>query len=148
MSSGRLEAAYEDALPGRASLGAWIFRVASALLIVVAALQASATFGFISLRFVDWRPTLYAFLLWGLALGASQVLRYGEAGKQTLFVLPALLFTAAMVIFPTIFGLYIAFTDWNLNAESGTTSTGSTIFAPFGAIPISGTRSATWSSMC
>ena len=24
-----------------------------------------------------------------------------------------------MVIFPTIFGLYIAFTDWNLNAESG-----------------------------
>ena len=24
-----------------------------------------------------------------------------------------------MVIFPTLFGLYIAFTDWNLNAESG-----------------------------
>jgi multiple sugar transport system permease protein len=24
-----------------------------------------------------------------------------------------------MVIFLTIFGLYIAFTDWNLNAQSG-----------------------------
>ena len=66
-----------------------------------------------------WRPTLYAFLVWGGALGCSQVLKYGETGKQTLFVLPAILFTAAMVIFPTLFGLYIAFTDWNLNAESG-----------------------------
>jgi len=62
---------------------------------------------------------MFAFLLWGVALGVSQVLKYGDGGKQTLFVLPALLFTAAMVIFPTIFGLYIAFTDWNLNAQSG-----------------------------
>ena len=38
---------------------------------------------------------------------------------QTLFVLPAVLFTVAMVIFPTFFGLYIAFTDWNLNAQGG-----------------------------
>ena len=119
MSSGKLEAAHDDVLPGRASLGAWIFRLASALLVVVAALQAAATLGLVSLQFTNWRPTLYVFLLWALALGASQVLRRGEAGKQTLFVLPALVFTAAMVIFPTIFGLYIAFTDWNLNAESG-----------------------------
>jgi multiple sugar transport system permease protein len=119
VSSGRLETAHEDGPPGRTSLAAWIFRLASALLIAVAALQLAAALGFVSLRFVDWRPTLYAFLLWGLALGAGQLLRNGETGKQTLFVLPALLFTAAMVIFPTIFGLYIAFTDWNLNAESG-----------------------------
>ncbi len=119
MSTGRLEAAHDDVPPGRASLGAWIFRLGSVLLIAVAALQLSAALGLISLRFVDWRPTLYAFLLWGLALAASQLLRHGETGKQTLFVLPALLFTAAMVIFPTIFGLYIAFTDWNLNAQSG-----------------------------
>ena len=119
MSSGRLETAHEDVPAGRASLGAWIFRLASALLIVVVALQLAAAIGLVSLRFADWRPTLYAFLLWSLALGASQVLRHGETGKQTLFVLPALLFTAAMVIFPTIFGLYIAFTDWNLNAQGG-----------------------------
>jgi multiple sugar transport system permease protein len=47
------------------------------------------------------------------------VMVLGETGQQRLFVLPALLFTAAMVIFPTIFGLYIALTDWNLNAQSG-----------------------------
>jgi multiple sugar transport system permease protein len=119
VSSGRLEAAQEEIPSGQASLGAWIFRLASVLLIAVAALQLAAALDLVSLRFADWRPTLYAFLLWGLALGASQLLRHGETGKQTLFVLPALLFTAAMVIFPTIFGLYIAFTDWNLNAQSG-----------------------------
>src|SRR5207245_767208 len=68
---------------------------------------------------VDWRPTMFAFVVWGVALGVSQVLEGGEVGQQTLFLLPALLFTFAMVIFPTLFGLYIAFTDWNLNAQSG-----------------------------
>ena len=119
MSSGRLEAAHEDVLPGKPILGKWIFRVASALFVAVAVLQLAAALGVLAIGFGNWRPTMYAFLLWGVALAASQVLRYGESGKQTLFVLPALLFTAAMVIFPTLFGLYIAFTDWNLNAQSG-----------------------------
>ena len=34
-------------------------------------------------------------------------------------MLPAVLFTVAMVIFPTLFGLYIAFTDWNLSSFAG-----------------------------
>jgi multiple sugar transport system permease protein len=119
VSSGRIETAQRDILPGQASAGHWILRLGSAVFLVVAALQVCGALGLISLRFGNWRPTMFAFLLWGVALGVSQVLKYGEGGKQTLFVLPALLFTAAMVIFPTIFGLYIAFTDWNLNAESG-----------------------------
>ena len=119
MSSARIEAAHEDVPPGRPIRGKWIFRLASTLLVVVGALQLCKATGLISIGFANWRPTMFAFVLWGVALGASQVLKYGEIGKQTLFVLPALLFTAAMVIFPTIFGLYIAFTDWNLNAQSG-----------------------------
>jgi multiple sugar transport system permease protein len=47
------------------------------------------------------------------------VMMRGEAGTQTLFVLPAFLFTLVMVIFPTFFGLYIAFTDWNLSSTTG-----------------------------
>ena len=85
----------------------------------MAALQIANAFGVVPAGFANWRPTLYAFVLWGVALGVSQVLEYGEIGRQRLFVLPALLFTGAMVIFPTLFGLYIAFTDWNLNAQSG-----------------------------
>jgi multiple sugar transport system permease protein len=119
VSIGRLEAAHEDALPGGPILGKWTFRFASALFVAVAGLQLADALGVVAVGFANWRPTLYAFLFWSLALAASQVLKYGERGKQTLFVLPALIFTAAMVVFPTIFGLYIAFTDWNLNAQSG-----------------------------
>lgn len=101
------------------SAGNWIFRLGSALFVAVTALQICGALGVVSFGFRNWQPTMCAFLLWGVALGVGQVLKYGDGGKQTLFVLPALLFTAAMVIFPTLFGLYIAFTDWNLNAQSG-----------------------------
>lgn len=145
MTGGKLEAAHEERLPGRATLGRWLFLVASALLIVVTALQIASALGVVPIGFANWRPTLYAFVLWGVALGVSQVVEYGEIGRQRLFVLPALLFTGAMVIFPTLFGLYIAFTDWNLNENRAITSMGSTTFARSGATPISGMRWATWS---
>jgi multiple sugar transport system permease protein len=47
------------------------------------------------------------------------VLIRGELGRRSLFLLPALLFTISVVIFPTFFGLYIAFTDWNLSSFEG-----------------------------
>src|SRR5205823_11242091 len=75
--------------------------------------------GLIALGFDTWRPTLYAYLLWSIALGVGLVMTRGERGQQLLFLLPALLFTVAVVIFPTFFGLYIAFTDWNLSSVSG-----------------------------
>jgi multiple sugar transport system permease protein len=62
---------------------------------------------------------LYAYLLWGIALGANQVLVRGERGLRALFLLPAVLFTVAVVIFPTIFGFYIASLDWNLSSLEG-----------------------------
>jgi multiple sugar transport system permease protein len=102
-----------------AALGRWLFRLAWLALIAVAGLQILDTAGALDIGFTDWRPLLYTFILWSVSLGLNQVLTRGEAGQQTLFVLPALLFTIAMVIFPTVFGLYIAFTNWNLNAQSG-----------------------------
>ncbi|MGE0004629.1 MAG: carbohydrate ABC transporter permease [Parvibaculaceae bacterium] len=75
--------------------------------------------GVVGIGFETWRPVLYAFILWAIALGAAQVLMHGERGKHALFVLPAVAFTLAMVIFPTFFGLYIAFTDWNLSSLAG-----------------------------
>src|SRR4029453_15397860 len=53
------------------------------------------------------------------AFGTAQVMMRGEEGEKALFVLPAVLFTIAMVIFPTFFGLAIAFTDWNLSSVEG-----------------------------
>ena len=69
--------------------------------------------------FANWRPVLYAYVLWSIALGAGLILSRGEAGHRALFVLPAVLFILAMAIFPTLFGFYIAFTDWNLSSLTG-----------------------------
>jgi len=101
------------------SLGRWLLWLASLLLIAVAAVQVLDGIGVVPLGLPDWRPMLLAFIVWSLALCASRVLIHGDAGQRALFVLPALLFTFAMVIFPTIFGLYIAFTDWNLSSLTG-----------------------------
>lgn len=101
----------------RQNLGRWVLALGSALLAIVVLIQVLNALGVLPLGLTDWRPTLCAFIVWGISLGASRVLIHGESGEQSLFVLPALLFTIAMVIFPTIFGLYIAFTDWNLSAQ-------------------------------
>ncbi len=69
--------------------------------------------------FATWRPTLYAYLPWAVAFCWAQVLLHGERGKRTLFVLPAALFVVSMVVFPLIFGLGIAFSDWNLSSPDG-----------------------------
>ncbi len=66
-----------------------------------------------------WRPALYAYLLWATCLCIAQVVMRGEQGKRTLFILPAVLFTVAMVVFPLLFGLTIAFSDWNLASPDG-----------------------------
>jgi multiple sugar transport system permease protein len=89
------------------------------LLIVTALAQALNAAGVLQLGLTNWRPTLLAFLLFSVALGTGQVLMRGQAGWRALFILPAGLFTAAMAIFPTLFGLSIAFTDWNLASLTG-----------------------------
>jgi multiple sugar transport system permease protein len=89
------------------------------LFLAVGLLQALNSAGLVPLGLKDWRPTLYAFLLWSVALGVGQVMMRGDAGLKALFILPAALFTAAMAIFPTLFGLSIAFTDWNLASLTG-----------------------------
>ena len=102
-------------------------RNAGRALIIAATLGLGATVVFqtlysieaIPFGFENWRPVLYAYIVWGIALGGGQVMMNGEAGHRALFLLPALLFTIALVIFPTFFGLYIAFTDWNLSSFAG-----------------------------
>ena len=110
------EVSAEDVSPQRKNLGRALVAAASLLLIGLALDQGFFSAGVISFGFENWRPVLYAYLIWSIAIGASQVLIHGEAGKRALFVLPAILFTIAMVIFPTIFGILIAFTNWNLSA--------------------------------
>jgi multiple sugar transport system permease protein len=104
---------------GRKNLGRGLIVLGSLVLAAVLLVQFLHSTGTISSGFENWRPVLYAFVIWGVALGAGQILIRDEAGHRAVFLLPALLFTIAMVIFPTFFGLYIAFTDWNLSSLTG-----------------------------
>jgi multiple sugar transport system permease protein len=105
--------------PGRRMAGWALIAAATAVLLGTVLLQALEAGGAAGLSFDTWRPTLYAYLVWAIAVGIGQVMIRGEAGQRALFLLPAALFTVAMAIFPTFFGLYIAFTDWNLSSFEG-----------------------------
>jgi multiple sugar transport system permease protein len=99
--------------------GSWLIAAASLAVVVAAAVQGLYDAGLIGFGFANWRPLAYLYVVWSVALGVGIVLRRGERGERSLFVLPAILFTVAMVIFPTLFGFYIAFTDWNLSSLAG-----------------------------
>lgn len=99
--------------------GRLLLAAATVLLLGVLVLQILDAAGMTSLGLVSWRPLLYAYIVWAVALCAAQIMIRGEGGQRAVFVLPAVLFTVAMVVFPTVFGLYIAFTDWNLSAAAG-----------------------------
>lgn len=103
----------------RRQFGKAIVWGSAALMFVVAFFQTADLNGWMDLGFETWRPTLYAYVLWGICLCWSQVLIRGEHGKRTLFVLPAALFVISMVVFPLLFGLVIAFSDWNLSSPDG-----------------------------
>ncbi|MEL6208188.1 MAG: sugar ABC transporter permease [Pseudomonadota bacterium] len=109
--------------PARAQFGRVLVWVAGAVLFAVALGQILARSGEGAASFTafaeDWRPTLYAYCLFITAYCASLVIRFGEQGKRQLFIVPATLFIASMVIFPLIFALTIAFSDWNLSAVDG-----------------------------
>jgi multiple sugar transport system permease protein len=104
---------------GRRTVGRNIIRGSSLVFAAVVIWQVLFALGFHSYGFASWLPILITYGLWGVAQCAGNVLQHGEAGWRALFVLPAVLFTIALVIFPTFFGLYIAFTDWNLSSFEG-----------------------------
>jgi multiple sugar transport system permease protein len=96
-----------------------LIALASLGLLLVLVVQMLHTTGTIATGFSNWRPVLYAYVVWGIAFGGAQVLVRGERGWRALFLLPAVLFTVAVVIFPTVFGFYIASLDWNLSSLEG-----------------------------
>ncbi len=109
-----------DDLPeSRKRTGRWLLIAVSAFLVGLFVLQALFRAGATDIGFQNWRPVLYMFVVWGIALGVAQVLMRGELGKRALFVLPAALFVASMVVFPLLFGLTLSFSNWNLSSLEG-----------------------------
>jgi multiple sugar transport system permease protein len=119
------EELHGTAVPGRnpsearRRIGQSILLGASALLVLVLIVQVANVTGLLKLGLTDWRPLLYAYVVWCIALCVRQVMVHGERGSRALFILPAALFTVAMVVFPMIFGISLALSDWNLASLSG-----------------------------
>jgi multiple sugar transport system permease protein len=105
--------------PARAGFGRAILWGSVGMFLLVGLLQALQAGGHLDLGFQTWRPTLYAYALMSACLCWAQVLIRGEQGKRVLFVLPAVLFVLSLAIIPLIFGLIIAFSDWNLSSPLG-----------------------------
>ena len=118
-SGGAWDSTTASVSAGRENAGRMLVVGATLVLALIALVQCLHVFGSLDRGFSNWRPLLYAYIAWAVALGIGLVLAKGERGHRALFILPAVLFTVSMVIFPTIFGLYIAFTDWNLSSLTG-----------------------------
>ena len=108
----------------RARIGTLLHGAALILFAAISLIQVLYGFGIIGFGFRNWLPVASAFILWAVAYATAQVLTRGIDGQKALFVLPAALFTIAMAVFPTIFGLFIAFSDWNLASLEGRTFNG------------------------
>jgi multiple sugar transport system permease protein len=116
----QLHVVTNDNIPAaRQSFGRALIWGSAALLAVTALAQSLDRAGVVEVGFANWRPTLYAYVLWAICLCWGQVLMRGEQGKRVLFVLPAVLFVVSLVVIPLLFGLAIAFSDWNLASQDG-----------------------------
>ncbi len=109
----------DNIAPARMALGRAVMWGSAALLAGMALLQTLQATGVRDFGFLNWRPTLYAYVLWAVCLCWGQVLTRGEQGKRVLFILPAVLFVLSFAILPLVFGLGIAFSDWNLASPTG-----------------------------
>lgn len=102
----------------RERLGKLVIWVATLAALVPLAVQLSHEFGWTDRGLANWRPVAYAFVAWSVMLCVGLILSRGQKGEQAVFLLPATLLTLAFVIFPTIYAVFIAFSDWNLSAAS------------------------------
>ena len=103
----------------RKRAGRLLIRGSFLILVLVAGAQTLDALGYIDLGFTDWQPTMFAYILWAVALCVGQVVIRGEQGKRILFVLPAALLVVSLTVIPLILGIAIAFSDWNLSSASG-----------------------------
>ncbi|MEL6236818.1 MAG: sugar ABC transporter permease [Pseudomonadota bacterium] len=119
----------DDISPQRIRLGRAMVWGAAGLLALAFAVQGLFEAGVTAGGFETWRPVLYAYLIFSVCLCWSTVLIRGERGKRALFVMPAALFVVSIVIFPLIFAIGIALTDWNLASIDGPEFNGTANFA-------------------
>ena len=89
------------------------------VVIVAVLVQSLNTAGLIELGFSSWRSVALIIVLWFILVDVAVYVTGGLKGQRLLFLLPALQITVSLIIFPTLFGLVVAFTQWDLGGVSG-----------------------------
>ena len=106
--------------------------------------------GIVTLGFANWRPMLYAYVaLVGGDRRRRRCWARREPGCRALFVCRRSCSRVAVVIFPTLFGFYIASLDWNLSSVEGPHfNRPRAISSRCSTTPTTGTPCSTWSITC
>lgn len=97
----------------------WLARATTALVVVAVVLAIANTIGVAQVPLATWRNVAIVVLLWFVVVDANVFLNGGTKGQQLLFLLPALQITLSLVIFPTLFGVAVSFTQWDIGGISG-----------------------------
>lgn len=97
----------------------WLARGMTALMVLAVVLAIINTVGANQMPFATWRNVAIVVLLWFVVVDANVFLNGGVKGQQLLFLLPALQITLSLVIFPTLFGVAVSFTQWDIGGISG-----------------------------
>jgi len=109
----------DNITPRRVLLGKLLIWGSAAIMALSFLLLALSEYGAIGMQFETWRLGLYGYIIWATGLCVAQVVLRGEQGKRVLFILPGVLFVVAMVIFPLLYAILIALSDWNLANPNG-----------------------------
>jgi multiple sugar transport system permease protein len=94
-------------------------RAMTVLMVAAVTVQVLQTIGVIDIPFASWRGVALVVVLWFVAFDVNVYVNGGPKGQQLLFLLPALQLTLSLVIFPTIFGFAVSFTQWDIGGISG-----------------------------
>lgn len=94
-------------------------RAMTAIAAVALAAQILQTMSLFDLAFLSWRSVAIIVVFWFVAVDINVYVNGGLKGQQLLFLLPALQITLSLVIFPTLFGLAVSFTQWDIGGVSG-----------------------------
>lgn len=97
----------------------WLARATTVLMLAAVVLAVAQTVGAIQLPLATWRNVAYVVLIWFIVVDANVFLNGGPKGQRLLFLLPALQITLSLVIFPTLFGIAVSFTQWDIGGVSG-----------------------------
>ena len=99
-------------------------RALTLLMIAAVGIQLLRTVGVTEVGFRSWQPIALIVLLWFVVVDIAVYVTGGPQGQRLLFLLPALQITLSLVIFPTLFGVAVAFTQWDIGGISGPTFNG------------------------